>query len=295
MDTCLLSSYCLQLCGLHIFMSPVRGRLSALQATKAGESLCFFLNLCDVSEDWDSRVEAVDKIRVLYFWQSHLAADEDGRGGKDAAQRVIVMELSEVWECWMKWGPKEWRKTKVEKGGLWMTLQAQEQTEKEENWFSLNHVCAFFFFFATHCYSSNVSAHRPVAISCSPPLFLTFIPPQWLKMCVCFSAKLHHTQPLFHELFPPRIFTCSEASNCQRPPVTSAIFSFPPSSSYEEKYLFSFIKASYLWGGRKLQCLQSSACAHVWGECSDAGGYYGETEMRQEIPLIGNKNTILSI
>lgn len=127
-------------------------------------------------------------------------------------------------------------------------------------------------FFPAHCYSSNVSAYRPVAISCisrSPPLwitvFLTFIPPQWLKMCVCFSAKLHHTQPLFHELFPPRIFTCTEASNCQRPPVTSAIFSFPPSSSYEEKYLFSFIKASYLRGGENCSVC-NTPCTRMSGE-----------------------------
>lgn len=38
-----------------------------------------------------------------------------------------------------------------------------------------------------------------------------------------------------------------------------------------------------------------SVRACVRGMCSDAGGYYEETEMRQEIPLIGNKNTILSI
>lgn len=128
-------------------------------------SLCVPIFVCDTGRERDSRVEAVDKISVLYFWQSHLAVDEEKRGGEDGEERVIVMELSEVRECWMKWGPEEQRETKVERekaGGSYMTLQWEKQTE-EENRFPLNHVLCCVF--PSYCYSINMSAYMPVAES----------------------------------------------------------------------------------------------------------------------------------
>lgn len=99
--------------------------------------LFFFAFVCvfvgDIDGDRDSRVEAVDKISALYFWQSHLAVDEEKRGGEDREERVIVMELSEVWECWMKWGPEEQWETKVgrERGG-WLPYDLA--VEENEGW-----------------------------------------------------------------------------------------------------------------------------------------------------------------
>lgn len=218
--------------------------------------ICVCVFVCDVDGDRDSRVEAVDKISALYFWQSHLAVDEEKRGGEDSEERVIVMELSEVRECWMKWGPEEQWETKVErKRGGWLLHDLA--VEETDGWG--RRMC----------------------------FFLTMSSPKSLSTYLCFNLQ-SYTE--FDKVFLCHIFACIEASNCQRPPVTSAIFFSPHLFLiWRKKYLFSFIKALYPWERKKLQCLRYPVCVCVRGMWSSAVGYYEETPMRQEIPLIGNK------
>lgn len=210
-------------------------------------SVCVFV--CDVDGDRDSRVEAVDKISALYFWQSHLAVDEEKRGGEDSEERVIVMELSEVRECWMKWGPEEQWETKVERerGGWRLHDLAVEETD---GWG--RRMC----------------------------FFLIMSSPKSLSTYLCFNLQ-SYTE--FEKVFLCHIFGCIEASNCQRPPVTSAIFFSPHLFLiWRKKYLFSFIKALYPWERKKIavsailsMCMcqgdVEQCCGLLWRD-SDATG-----------------------
>lgn len=156
-----------------------------------GCCFCVCISVGDAGRDRDNTVEAVDKISTLYFWQSHLAVDEEKRGRENGEERVIVMELSEVWECWMKWGPEEQRETKVEwergrEASVWPCSQRNRRME-EENLFPLNHVLCCFF--SSHCNSVNMSANtgRSLYLRSSQPTplnhcLLHSYSPRWLKL-----------------------------------------------------------------------------------------------------------------
>lgn len=123
-------------------------------------------------------------------------------------------------------------------------------------------------------FTVNVSACRPPAIapfsSKSLHQRLHFYSPRWLKMWLCFSAKLHHAQT--QKRFLCHIFACSEASNCRRSHVTSAIFIFFFFFSllliWRKVFIFIYQSLLPLRGKEKLQCLQYWVCVRVSGGCA---------------------------
>lgn len=150
------------------------------------------------------------------------------------------------------------------------------------------------------CQLLNLPSPRPTSLNHFPFLFYFN---DWgctcvlVLNCITLTQCVTHTHTHFWKMFLCHIFACTEASNCQRPPVISAICFFPLLLLIWRK-VFIFIYQSLLpQRERKLQCLQYSVCVCVYvhmcmcvrGLWSNAGGYYEETEMRQEIPLIGNK------
>lgn len=197
-------------------------------------------------------------------------------------------------------------KTKVkkerERGKRDLAVRKTEMTE--ENPFLLNHaLCCFLPLIVTQltCHLTGhflyFSSPKPTSLNhCFPHLYS----PQWLRIYLCFSPKLHHTHsvPHTHSCSYRNIFFAIYLLVLMHQTVRDLLSllpfsSIPFCSLYEEKYLFSFIKAFYPWERENLLCLQYRECVCVYvcvrGMWSNARGYYEETEMRQEIPLIGNK------
>lgn len=85
--------------------------------------------------DTDSGVEAVDKISVLYFWQSHLAVDVEKRGEESYSYGAVGGFGSVEWnEVQRSRGKQRWKEAERE-APTWPCSQKIKQT-KGENLFS---------------------------------------------------------------------------------------------------------------------------------------------------------------
>lgn len=109
----------------------------------------------------------------------------------------------------------------------------------------------------------------------------------FLSILLPLSEMHTNTHTCTHcSLFLCHIFASIEASTSHFLPFSSLSFCF----LCKEESIYVHLSKPHTLEREKLQCLQYSECVSVCqGTGRNALGYYEETLMRQEIPVIGNK------
>lgn len=208
----------------------------------------------------------------------------------------------------MRSGGSEGNKERKREAPTWPCSQ-RNKVRRRTRFLSKSCVVLFFPPPPSQCYSINMSAYMPVAVSrlLGPDPWLTVVfssvackdwertVPVFWCLTASHSHSVSHTSIHTSRKCFFVIYLLGLKPQTVRGLLSALLFaSFPSCYSYTEKYLFSFIKAFYPWERKTAVSASECVCVCVHacvsgGMWSNAGGYYDETEMRQEIPLIGNK------